>query len=126
MGQRIVARGRDRIVEDGTIRRRRELLDECEVIFDLAGRLRDLDEALIALAQHPREVEDVFIAHQIGDHRRAVEISLGGILAEALDRKSAQSRVHTFGEQTAHLVALGLGGRPRLRVIDAHHINHQG
>jgi hypothetical protein len=111
----ILTRGRDRIVKNRPSRRGGEAFDEREIIFDVTGRLRDLNETLIAFAQHSREVEDVFITHQIGDHGRTVIVGLGGILAEALDRKSAEARVHSFREQSAHLVALGLRGRARFR-----------
>ena len=44
---------------------------------------------------------------------------------EALDRESAESGVHSLGEQPAHLGALVLGGGPRLRGVEAHHVGHQ-
>ena len=56
-------------------------LDKCQIVLDMAGRLRDLDEAFVALAQHPREIEDVLIAHRVGHHRRAVEVGLRRIAA---------------------------------------------
>src|SRR5882672_11266383 len=52
----IVPSGSDCIMQDRTIRFCRQPFQEIEVVFDFAGRLRDLDEAFVACAQHAREV----------------------------------------------------------------------
>src|SRR5579863_5526846 len=42
----VAPRGRDRVVQDRAIRLGREPLEEREVVLDMSGRLRDLDEAI--------------------------------------------------------------------------------
>ncbi len=122
---RVLAGRHDHVMQHGTARGRSQPFEESEVVLDMAGCLGDLDETLVALAQHLGEIKDVLVAHRVGDHRRAVEISLGGIRAKPLDRKSAQPRVHPFREQPAHRRALFGTGRAALRRLESHHVGHQ-
>ena len=54
-----------------------EALDELEVPLDLARRLGDLDESLVAGGEHFGQGEDVVVDHRVGHHRRPVEVGLG-------------------------------------------------
>src|SRR5712671_8003430 len=99
-----VARTRgDRLEQDWTLRLAGEFLDKRQIFLDMTGGLRDLDGPLVARAQYTREIQDVLIAHRVGHHRRAVEVGLRGMFAEALDRESAKPGVHALIEQPAHL-----------------------
>ena len=107
MNLRIDARRCDHVVQDRPVRGGRELLEEREVRLDVAGGLRDLDEAVAAFAQHFGEREDVFVRHRVGDHRRAVEVGLHRVRPEPLNREAAQTRFHAFAQQPLHLFAFG-------------------
>src|SRR5271165_5770219 len=87
----IAARGRDHVVQDWPICLGGQPFEEREVILDVTGRLSDLDKALVAIAQHAREVQDVLVAHRVCDHRRSVKVGLRGIRPESLHRKSAEA-----------------------------------
>ena len=56
---------------------------------------------------------------------RAVEVGLGGVLTEALDREAAQAGVHALVQQALHLLALLRRGRAGLGRLEAHHVGHQ-
>ena len=76
--------GGDHVVQDRAARDAGELGLECEVAFDVAGRLSDLDEALIAVAQHLGQGEALVVAHDVGHHRGAVVVGLDGAFAQPL------------------------------------------
>ena len=63
---------------------------------DIARTLSDLDKPLVAIRQNPRQVENIFIAHDVCDHRRTIEIRLNTVGPEALNRETAEPSVHTF------------------------------
>ncbi len=101
----IIARRHDRLPQDRAARFIGQLLDEIQVVAGIAGALGDFHEAFVTLTQHPREVEDILVAHRVGDHRRTVEVGLHRIGAEPLNRKSAKTGVHALVEQARHLGA---------------------
>ena len=105
-----------------------QLLEMLEVVHWVGADQRHLDEALVAPAEYAREREAGFVGHQVGDHRRAVEVALHACRAvriEPLRRPSACARVHRLVEQPANLARLPLGGRPRLGGIETHHPRQQ-
>jgi len=102
-----------------------QLLDEGEVLFDMAGGLSDFDEPFVAFAQHAGEVEYILVDHGVGHHRRAVIISLPGMTAKTLDRKAAQSSIESLVQEPPHRGALTLVCRADFCGIQSHHISHQ-
>ena len=118
------------VVEHGPAGHARQLLDERDVRRGVAGDgpgdLDDLDEALPALPEHLREVQDVLVRHGIGDHGGAVVVRLARARAHALDREAAEPGVHALVQKTGHLGAFGRRGAPRLRGLEPHDVGHQG
>ena len=91
-----------------------------------ARGLGDLDEALVPLAQHVGQNQDVLVDHLVGGHRRAVVVGLERVLAEALNREAARAGVDRLVQKPLHLQLLRLGGRTALRRLEPHHIHHEG
>ena len=108
MNFRILASGRYHVVQDGPLGCRCEDLEELDVRPDVAGALGDLDKALVTFCEHPSEVQDVLVAHDVGDHRGAVVVRLHAVGPETLDGESAQPGIHAFVQQARHFLALGI------------------
>jgi hypothetical protein len=115
----------DDVVEDRPLGDLGELLEEGVVPLEVPFRLGDLDRALVTLAQHLAEGEDVLVDHRVGDHRRAVEVGLYRVGAEALDREPGEPGVHPLVQQPLHLLALLARGGARLGRLEPHHVRHQ-
>src|SRR5258708_3566764 len=88
-GRDAAPRGSCSVVQDRAIRIGCEALQKREVSLDMAGSLSDLNETLVAIAKHSREIQNILVAHQVSDHRRSVEVRLGGIRTQPLDGKAA-------------------------------------
>jgi len=126
MHLRILAGGRDHVVQDRPPRCGREHLEELDVGTDVAGALCDLDEALVTFRQHARQVQDVLVAHDVGDHGGAVKVGLHAVWAEALDGEAAEPGVHALVQEPGHLLALVLRCRfARFGLLEAHDVSHQ-
>ena len=116
---------RDHVVQDRPARDLGQLGLKGEVGLDVAGRLSDLDEALVALAQDFGQREALVVRHDVGDHRGAVVIGLDRVLSQPLGRPAAGAGVHGFVQQTLHLANLVVGGAAVLGRLEAHHPDHQ-
>ena len=125
----------DRVVQDRALGAPCEPLQEVVVLIPegVAGANRisarglgDLDEALVPLAQHVGQNQDVLVDHLVGGHRRAVVVGLERVLAEALNREAARAGVDRLVQKPLHLQLLRLGGRTVLRRLEPHHVHHEG
>ena len=114
----------DRLEQDWTLRLAGEFLDKRQIFLDMTSGLRDLDETLVARAQDTREIQDVLVAHRVGHHRRAVEIRLRRMLAEALYREAAEAGIHAFIQEPSHLVPFRFGCRTSFRAVQTHDVGH--
>src|SRR5262249_28189930 len=95
-----VLTGRDNnVMQDRALSRRGQIFEESQVGFDVPRDWGDVNEAVIPLVQHFRQVENILIAHGVGHHRRAVVVSLSRIPAEPLNGKATQARVHTLVQE---------------------------
>ena len=96
MNLRIVTGGRYRLKEDGPARFIGQTFHEIQIVARGAGGLGYLHEPFITTAQHACEVEDILVAHRVGDHRRTVEVGLRRVGTETLNRESAKPSIHPF------------------------------
>ena len=131
---RILIHHRNDVVQYRSLGSLRQGLKELEVAGNrfrgrsdgIAGLgLGDLDEALVAFAEHVGQRQDILIGHAVGGHRSAVIVRLQGVLAEPLDGEAAGASVHRLVQQPLHLAAFRGGGRARLRRLHAHDVGQQ-
>ena len=105
------------IVEHRPAAELRQLLEVSHVVNRIGADQGHLHEAFVATAEHSRQRQAGLVGHQVGNHRRAVEVALhacGAVWIEPLRRPSARTCVHRFVEQPANFARLLFGGRPRL------------
>ena len=121
----IFAGGHDDVVQDGPPCGAGQFFEKGQVGLDVAGRLRDLDEALVTHAQHVGQIQDVLVGHDVGHHGRAVVIGLGRVGAEPLDREAAQPGVHALVQQALHLLPFRGRGGARLGRVEPHDVRHE-
>ena len=84
------------VVQHRPLGHRGQLFQEGQVGFDIPRRLGDLDKAVVAFVQHLGQVENVLVAHDVGDHGRAVIVGLGRVRPQPLNGKAAQAGVHAL------------------------------
>ena len=120
-----VVEGLDDVHEHRPPAQLRHLLVERAVTLVVPGHEQHLHEALVAVAEHPREGAAGVVVHDVGGHRRAVEVALHRGRPgrqHALRGPAAAPRVHRLVEQAAELGVLRAGGAaPRLRILEAEH-----
>jgi hypothetical protein len=113
------------VVEERPAAHLRQLLHVYEVVRAVGRRERHLHEALVALREHPRQLERRLVVHDVGHHRAAVVVALHGARAvgmEPLRRPAAAAGVHRLVEEPADLAVLGVRGQlAGLGALEAEH-----
>ncbi len=90
----------------------------------IGGRHRQLHETRIAPAQFAGQVAAGFVAHDVGDHWRAVIVALNAnrtVRMQALRRPTASASVHRFVEEADYLALFGGGGHPMFGLLGTSH-----
>ena len=72
-------------MKDGPLRDPSKLFQERYVRPNVASTLSYLDEPFVAISQNASEIENILVAHDVCDHRRAIEIRLDAIGSQALN-----------------------------------------
>ena len=122
---RILPRRNHHVVQDRTVGRLGELLEERLVVAQRPLGLGDLDESLVAFPQHLGECQDVLVSHRIRDHRRAVEVGLNRVGPQTLDREPAETCIHALVQQPLHFLSLGISRRTGLGRLESHDVGHE-
>jgi hypothetical protein len=85
------------------------LLQLSEAFFQITvtlkiGSIGNLDKSLITFGQQTAEEQDIFLIHNVCNHRGAIIVGLNADLAEMLQGPAAGTLVHRFIEETANFL----------------------